>query len=298
MERKSLSIKDSSLSFILAFLLSQLGVIVAMCVTMIAYRISNSNLNNFEIFLNSASGYLISSLALYLIITCVFIFFNRKKENQITQPVKLKKFLMYVLIAISSFLCLYPIVVCFDSMLIKCGISLSSIPYSLTTKSYFISLISLVIAPAICEELLFRGLIFKGLKKHGKSFAIIISSLMFSLFHMSISQTIYPILMGLLLSVIMFYENNIYYCIAVHLTNNFLSLTLSYFKINLIFKHWTYVLLAIILFVIFVAVVSYFIFKNKNKNKDNKTALTKLDKVYLFSSLGFMLLIWIFINLL
>ena len=68
----------------------------------------------------------------------------------------------------------YPIVVCFDTLLIKLGITLNTLSYELTTKNYFISLISLVIAPAICEELLFRGIIFSGLKSYGKSFYFIL----------------------------------------------------------------------------------------------------------------------------
>ena len=226
---------------------------------------------------------------------CVFLFLNRKKENKITQPVKLNKLFLYILIAITSFFTLYPIIVCIDSLLIKCGIKLSTLSYELTTKNYLISLLSLVIAPAICEELLFRGLIFKGLSKHGKTFAITISALMFSIFHMSISQTIYPILIGLLLAVIMHYEQNIYYCIAVHMTNNFLSLTLSYFKINLIFDHWTYILLAIILAAAFIYIIISLILKNHKQTEKQK--LTKTELIYLLSSFGIMLFFWIIINL-
>lgn len=152
----------------------------------------------------------------------------------------------------------------------------------------------MVIAPAICEELLFRGIIFKGLQKHGKVLSITISALMFSLFHMSISQTVYPILMGMLLAVIMYYENNIYYCIAVHLTNNFLSLTLSYFKINLIFNHWTYILLAIILLAVFLTLILTFTIKN-NKNSE-KQPISKTNLIILLSSLAIMILFWILVN--
>ncbi|MBQ8615853.1 MAG: CPBP family intramembrane metalloprotease [Clostridia bacterium] len=294
MEPKKLTIKDSALSFLSSFLLCQLGVIFATILTLIFYRFTNSDTDSFTSFLNSAVGYLITALALYVVMLLVFFFFNRKKDNKITQPIKLKKLAFYILIAITSFFTLYPIVICFDSLLVKCGISLSSLTYELTTKNYFISLISLVIAPAICEELLFRGLIFKGLSNHGKIFSISITALMFCLFHMSISQTIYPMLMGLLLSVIMFYEQNIYYCIAVHMTNNFLSLTLSYFKINLIFNHWSYIVLAIILFLAFLFIVLMFTIKNNKKIESIKP--TKVEKIYLFTTLGIMLFFWIAVN--
>ena len=95
--------------------------------------------------------------------------------------------------------------------------------------------------------------------------------------------------MGLLLSVIMYYENNIYYCIIAHLTNNFLSLTLSYAKINLIFNHWTYILLAIILCVVFLAIVLTFTFKNNKQIEKQK--LSKSNLIYLCVSLAIVFII-------
>ena len=289
-----LTIKDSSLSFLSGFLLCQLGTVISTFIAMIVFKFTNADMENFSSFLNTSVGYLILALGLYIVMLLVYFFFNKGKQNKITEKVNTKKLLIYIGIAIASFLTLYPIVTCVDSLLFKWGIELSTLPYTLTTKNYFISLISLVIAPAVCEELLFRGLIFKGLKKHGKVLSITISALMFCLFHMSISQTIYPILMGLLLGVIMYRENNIYYCIAVHMTNNFLSLTLSYFKINLLFNHWTYILLAIILFVAFLSSVLFSIFKS-NKTEE-KLPTTKVEKIYLISSLVIMLLFWILVN--
>ncbi|MBR4999292.1 MAG: CPBP family intramembrane metalloprotease [Clostridia bacterium] len=294
MEKKSLNIKDSALAFISSFLLCQFGVVCASIITLFAIKLAGIKIESIESFSSSAVGYLVSAVSLYLVMLVIFIFFNKNKTNKITNSLKLTKLSGYILIAAASFFALYPIIVCFDSLLIKCGIKLSTLPYELTTKNYFISLVSLVIAPAVCEELLFRGIIFKGLNNHGKVFAISLSAIMFSIFHMSISQTIYPLLMGLLLGVIMSHEQNIYYCIAVHMTNNFLSLTLSYFKINLIFQHWSYWVLAIILAVAFVSTILYLILKNKKEETKNK--LSAQDKIYLLSSLAIMLLIWIIIN--
>lgn len=294
MNSNKLTIKNSSLAFVIGFLLCQTSVILAVCFSYIGYRLLNFNPDEFDSFLNGSIGYMIQILTLYLTMLLVFLFFNKGKENRITQKVKIKKVLLYICVAIISFLTLYPIITCFDSFIIKLGARINTLSYPLTTKNYFISLISLVVAPAICEELLFRGLIFKGLKKHGKIFSVLISSLMFTLYHMAISQTLYPLLMGLILGVIMYYEDNIYYCIAVHLTNNFLSLTLSYFKINLIFNHWSYIVLAIILLVGFLAIALSFVVKNRKQQE--KQTLSKTDKHYLFLSLGIMIILWILSN--
>ena len=269
MEKKKLTIKDSSIAFLSAFLLSQLAIVIVTIIAIFICKIANIN-TEYQTFFNTSYGYLILASVMYLVILLTFVFINKNKDNKIIYKPNIKKLLLYVVIAILSFLLLYPIITIVDSLLVDLGISLNTIPYELNTPNYFISLISLVILPAICEELLFRGLIFKGLKPYGKVFSIIMTSLIFSLYHMSIDQTIYPFLIGLLLSVIMYKENNILYCIAIHFTNNFLSLTLSYFNINLSFNHWTYILIAIILFIAFITTMLYFTingYKNVEKEK-------------------------------
>lgn len=291
MEEKKLTVKDSSIAFFVGFLLCQLSIVVATCAGLIISKIFKLDISEFNLFFNTGIGYFILTLFLDLTMIGLFFYFKKGKTNHVFSKPKTNKIFIYILIAIASFLSLYPIVVCFDSLLIKLGVTPSTIPYELNTKNFIISIFSLVIFPAVCEELLFRGIIFNGLKKHGKIFSITITALMFTIFHMSISQTIYPILMGLLLTVIMYKENNIYYCIAVHLINNFLSLSLSYFGINLIFNHWTYILLAVLLVLVFISVVMYFIIKNHKT--EEKQPLNKTEKILLFSSIGIMLFFWV-----
>lgn len=294
MKENKLTIKDSALSFLIGFLISQLAVTVCTGTIHTFATIFKWTSSSYELFLNTAIGYLIVSLVLYVSFLLVFLYFNKGKDNKINSKPKTKKILLYILVAVISFLTLYPIVTCFDSLIIKLGFSVNTITYPLTLDNYALSLISLVIAPSVCEELLFRGLIFQGLKKFGKTFSIITSSIMFCLYHMAISQTIYPLLMGLLLAVIMYHEENIYYCIAVHLTNNFITLTLAYFKINLIFNHWTYILLAIFLAISFIIVTLTLTLKN-NKQTINKPSKdeTKILKI----SIIVMLVLWILSNL-
>ncbi len=294
MNNKKMTIKDSSLSFLFGFLLCQLSVVVITSATLIFCSVLGFDPNKLSTFFNTAIGYIIPSLSLYLAMVLVFLFFNAKKNNKIFKKVKSKKLFFYIGIAIISFLCLYPIITCLDVAFIKMNFKINTLPYKLNTKNYFISLIPLVIAPAICEELLFRGIIFQGLKKHGKVFSIVLSSLMFSIYHMSINQTVYPILMGLLLSVIMYYEENIYYCIAVHMTNNFMSLTLSYFKISLTFNHWLYIVLALILITKFLSIILCLVIKNNKTNE--KQPINKTEKIILSISLSVMLLLWIISN--
>ena len=291
METK-LTVKDSALSFMLGFFFCQLGAVATSIITMFVCSFLKMGSEAITSFMNKSIGYTILSVGMYFAMFLVFLFFNNKKENKITEKFSFRKLLLYILIALVSFLVLYPVVTCIDTILNHYNIKINVLPFDLTQKSYFISLISLVILPAICEELLFRGIILKGLKKHGKAFSILISAIMFSIFHMAISQTVYPLLMGILLGVIMYNENNIYYCIAVHMANNFTSLTLSYLKISLVFNHWSYWILAAFALIIFTTIILVATFKN---NKE-KAEINSSHKKILTLSLTVMLALWILVN--
>lgn len=291
METK-LTVKDSALSFMLGFFFCQLGAVATSIITMFVCSFLKMDSEAITSFMNKSIGYTILSVGMYFAMFLVFLFFNNKKENKITEKFSFRKLLLYILIALVTFLVLYPVVTCIDTVLNHYKIKINVLPFDLTQKSYFISLISLVILPAICEELLFRGIILKGLKKHGKAFSILISAIMFSIFHMAISQTVYPLLMGILLGVIMYNENNIYYCIAIHMTNNFTSLTLSYLKISLVFNHWSYWILAAFALIIFTTIILVATFKN---NKE-KAEINSSHKKILALSLTVMLALWILVN--
>jgi membrane protease YdiL (CAAX protease family) len=81
-----------------------------------------------------------------------------------------------------------------------------------------------VVAP-IVEELIFRGLILKGLRRNYNSFtAVFMSALLFALFHLNPWQFPATFVLGLLLGWIMIRTDNILLAILGHSVNNFLVL--------------------------------------------------------------------------
>lgn len=88
-----------------------------------------------------------------------------------------------------------------------------------------------IVAPVI-EELIFRGLILYGLLRNYKPHtAIIVSALLFSLFHLNPWQIPATMVLGLLLGWIMFRTKNILLAIAGHSLNNFMVLlTTTYWE--------------------------------------------------------------------
>ncbi len=101
--------------------------------------------------------------------------------------------------------------------------------YSSSTDTEGNMLVALVvivlipIAPAICEELLYRGVIMRGLLTLGAVPAIILSSLMFSFMHGSIQQMLYQFLVGLAIGSVVYLTKNYLVGCLMHFFNNFLS---------------------------------------------------------------------------
>ena len=117
----------------------------------------------------------------------------------------------------------------FVGFLQKIGLSVSapSLP-KLTFGGVFASVLFVCIVPAVVEETLFRGLILSGLKSTGTVFAVILSGVLFSLFHMSPAQTIYQFIVGAVYALVILYGKNILNTIGMHLLNN-LYIVLNYY---------------------------------------------------------------------
>lgn len=98
--------------------------------------------------------------------------------------------------------------------------------------SYFIfNFIMIAIVPAIVEEWIFRGTLQKYLsEKCNAHFAILFSSIIFSLIHFEFSAFIPRIFLGILLGYVFYFTKDIWLCIWMHLFNNGMEVTSIYIK--------------------------------------------------------------------
>ena len=79
----------------------------------------------------------------------------------------------------------------------------------------------------VLEELIFRGFILKALQKHGVSFAVIFSALLFTLFHQNIAQIFLPFLLGVMLALLTIRTGSILPAMLAHIVNNIMSMVLD-----------------------------------------------------------------------
>jgi membrane protease YdiL (CAAX protease family) len=87
----------------------------------------------------------------------------------------------------------------------------------------------IAVTPAICEEFLFRGLILKNVEKAFKPLnAIILTGVLFAVFHFNPFNLIPLIVLGFYLTFVTYYSESIFASIACHFLNNFISATSVY----------------------------------------------------------------------
>ncbi len=99
-----------------------------------------------------------------------------------------------------------------------------------TVADYLLAILVLAAAPALCEEVLFRGgfqQVFIGWTK-SKWAGIIITSVLFSAFHFSYFGFLPRLALGIILGLIFFYSKNIWLNIFLHFLNNAMVVTQLY----------------------------------------------------------------------
>lgn len=91
-----------------------------------------------------------------------------------------------------------------------------------------LALLMIALLPAISEELIYRGIIFNGLKKWGKWPAILLSALLFCLMHGAVEQFTYTFILGIVLGYLMWETGALWLCMLVHFVNNAVVLISMY----------------------------------------------------------------------
>lgn len=89
-------------------------------------------------------------------------------------------------------------------------------------------LLVIAVAPAVCEEMLFRGVILHSLQaRYRVPSAIAVTAILFGLYHMSVIKFIPTGLLGLLLCIVVWKTGSIYPAMLMHFINNAFSVIIS-----------------------------------------------------------------------
>jgi membrane protease YdiL (CAAX protease family) len=111
-------------------------------------------------------------------------------------------------------------------------VQLFQIPVEDNLPSVLISFFIVGVAAGICEEVLFRGVIQRGLERYGIKKAIIITALLFGLMHLDFQRLFGTFLLGALIGFIVYRTNSLYGGIFAHFANNSIALLLTLFSLK------------------------------------------------------------------
>ena len=211
---------------------SLVSIVYMLLATVIA-KICGANLNN----LSNNTVFLYFSLFISPIaFSSLFFIYNKKAKINWVKSLNIKSkvsVLNIVLCVVLAFICTFGftnVVNLFDAILSELGFKIQSdLPIAINNFGVCLAMLfAMAVLPAIFEELLFRGVIFNGLKNYNKWWAIFGSAILFSLMHLNVEQTIYPFIVGTILSFVMLKTNNIIYPMIIHFLNNAIVIVVTY----------------------------------------------------------------------
>lgn len=177
------------------------------------------------------SGLLITEYILILL-PCLLLLIIKGapiKETLRLNKIRLRQIILVVFITIFT----YPLAVFFQAIFIGMlntfkDMVPTTVPMPNDGLQYLISFFIIAVTPGICEEIMFRGVIMDayGRLNHRKS--IVISALLFGMFHFNLMNFVGPTILGIVFGIMVYKTNSIYSSIVGHTVNNGIALTIGF----------------------------------------------------------------------
>lgn len=233
--QNSYNTSDSGIMFLLALVVPQFLMILIMLIctsaTGLPFSSADPTVDSFATTYPTVCMVLLAVVPQISLIGSFFFISEYKKVNYAkANQINFKKFnwlVMLIVLAIGA-VCLLgftPFVNWFDHMVEGLGYSSSVSNLDVSTVGKFIASIFYIgLLPAICEELVFRGVISNGLKQNGTKVAVVLSAVLFALMHQNLQQFVYQLFLGGVMAYIVLKTGNILYTMLLHFLNNFIIL--------------------------------------------------------------------------
>lgn len=107
------------------------------------------------------------------------------------------------------------------------GITMPEFTVPETVPGIILYFITMALAPAFIEEMVFRGVIMQSLRRFGDIFALVASSLIFGIFHLNLIQMPYAFIVGLCIGYFVMRTGSLWVGVIIHFINNTVSATME-----------------------------------------------------------------------
>lgn len=95
-----------------------------------------------------------------------------------------------------------------------------------------LSIAAIAVTPAICEEIVMRGVVLSGYKNVSIKKAAIMTGLIFCILHMNLQQSLYTFALGILLAYLVYITKSIFASMICHFIINASQVTLAFLVIK------------------------------------------------------------------
>ena len=156
--------------------------------------------------------------------------------------------------------------------------------------------LAVAVAPAVCEEIAFRGFVMGGMSDFGQGFSVLATSFLFGMMHGSVSGIIFAFLAGMMFACVRKTSGSLFPAMIVHFLNNGIVVWVNALSkvmaeeifgiIWLIFIASMFILFGISLFLVYRRNIVFFEFSS------GESGLTSLEKVKIILTRP---LLWVFI---
>ncbi len=225
--------RDSAFGYLLAVLVPIVFQLFATIVlTIISLNLGITITELLKIGYVAAIYYSLSSLSLF----ALFLIYNKVKHKKTLTCAKINfrfgivNTILVVLLALIVLFGFNYIVNLFAYLVGLAGYTPdTSMPLPLNTPLWLVvNLFCLALFPAICEEVIYRGIILNGLRKFGNAIAIFISAIVFTVAHGSLMQFLYQFALGIVLGYIVVKTGSIVASMIAHFVNNATVIIVNY----------------------------------------------------------------------
>lgn len=170
----------------------------------------------------------------YLLILLPPVLYLQSKKIPIKRTMRLNKISRkHSLLVACITLLMYPTAVLANAIMMALlsllgNLNIPELPTATNASEYILLMFIISISAGICEEVFFRGFILPGYEGLGAKKAIIISSILFGVFHFNIYNLLGPIVLGLVFSYLVILTDSLYAGIIGHIVNNGFAVTLGF----------------------------------------------------------------------
>lgn len=155
-------------------------------------------------------------------------------QVDIKKELKLKRVSFFtVIFAFLAVICAFPTISLLNVIsMFFVENAVQGVALELYSHGYIFSLITLGLLPAVGEEFLMRGVIYRSYRKKSPILAWILSAFIFGLFHMNFNQMPYAVFLGIIFVLMVEASDSLITSMCMHFFVNGLSTTANYFAVK------------------------------------------------------------------